>query len=70
MASDCVEPFDDGERLRQQRAIVQLERRHEALRVHREIVRRALLALAQMTKRVLGLQAFQIERDAHAIGRR
>src|SRR3712207_4321405 len=45
-----IQPLDDGERLRQYRAIIQLERRHQALWVQRQIVRRALLAPSQMAK--------------------
>src|SRR5260370_243930 len=63
-----VEIFDDGERLNQHFAIVDLQRRHQALRLQREIIRPALLVLAQMDRRLLVTNALEIERDPHAKG--
>ena len=61
-----VEVLDDGERLRET-APSDLEHRHQALGIQREIGRFALLAAAQMHEAMLGGQAFQVERDAHAV---
>ena len=49
-----VQPFDDGERLGEDRAGIVLQRRHQPLRIDREIGRRALFALAQMMRQMLG----------------
>ena len=49
-----VQPFDDGERLGQDRAGVVLQRRHQPLRIDREIGGRALFALAKVMRQVLG----------------
>ena len=49
-----VQPFDDGERLGQHRAGIVLQRRHQPLRVDREIGGRALFALAKVMRQVLG----------------
>ena len=65
-----VEPFDDGERLGQHRAIIEFQCRHQPLRIEREISGVALLAMAQMMRDVLDVDAFEIERDAHAPGGR
>src|SRR5216684_2494091 len=65
---DLVEVLDDGERLDQHLAIVRLQRRHQALRLQRKIVRPALLVLAQMDGRLFGRNALEVERDPHAKG--
>ena len=49
-----VQPFDDGERLGQHRAVVILQRRHQPLRVDGEIGGRALFALAKVMRQVIG----------------
>ena len=54
-----VQPFDDGERLGEDRAGIVLQRRHQPLRVDREIGGVALLALAQMVRQVLGGRPFR-----------
>ncbi len=64
-----LEPFHDGERLGEHGAVIEHQRRHEALRIDLEIVLGLLLALAQVTERMFHLNAFEVERDAHAIGR-
>ena len=58
-----VQPFDDRERLGQHRASIILQRRHQALRIDGQIRRRALLALAQMVRQMLGAQPLQVQRD-------
>ena len=45
------------------------ERRHHALRVDREVVGARLLALQEIDRDLLGLQALQGERHAHAVAR-
>ncbi len=61
-----VEPLDDRERLRQHLPVVGDERRHEALRIQREIVVRALRAFAQMHEVALRRDAVEVELDPHA----
>src|SRR5262245_32258235 len=63
-----LEPFDDGERLGQDRAGIVFQGRDKALRIEREIGGRALLALAQVMRQVLDLQALQVQGDADPIG--
>src|SRR5262249_4577230 len=65
------EVFDDRERLRQHAAVV-FERRQQRLGVFRDVGGgQVLAAAAPPTNRPrLGSAALQIERDAHAIGRR
>src|SRR5438132_6309706 len=49
--------------------VVKLERRHESLRIERKVILRALIAHSQMDERpVIRRQAFEIERDANAVG--
>ena len=65
-----LEIFHDRHRLGQHLAGVQHQRRHQLLRIERDIVGRAMLALAQMARRVLDRDALEVERDAHAKRRR
>src|SRR5262249_43593680 len=60
-----VEILDDGERLEKDLPVI-LERRHQPLRIDREIGGRALGVAAQVDRALLGLEALQIESDAHA----
>ena len=65
-----VEIFEDGERLEERRpALVEHERRHHALRVHREIVVGVLLALQEIDGDLFRLQALEGHRHTHAVGR-
>src|SRR5687768_7831675 len=65
-----LDVLEDGERLDERRtAIVEHQRRHHALRVHREIVVAVLPALEQVDGDFLGLQALHGERHAHAVTR-
>src|SRR5438132_4631565 len=60
-----LEPFHDGERLGEARAVVELERRQQRLRIDLRIVRLPMLALGEMHEHRLVAQSFQVERDAH-----
>jgi hypothetical protein len=51
---DFLQPFDDGERLGDDRAPIVLQRRHQPLRIEREIGGIALFALAKMVRQVIG----------------
>ena len=64
-----VQPFDDGERLGQRRAVVTLQRRHQPLRVDREIGGRALFALAKVMRQVIGRQSLEVQRDPDPVCR-
>jgi hypothetical protein len=64
-----VQPFDDRERLGEHGSGIVFERRHQALWVDGEIGRRALLALAQVMREVLGPHPLEIERDPDPVGR-
>src|SRR4051812_45730061 len=64
-----VEPFDDGERLGQHGAGIVLQRRHQALRIDREIGGGTLFALAKVVRQMLVAQALEIERDPDPVGR-
>ena len=69
---DLVEIFDDGERLDQHVAGIELQRRHPHLRVDRAEFRllvEAALLLQVDRDRLVG-QALEVERDAYPIGRR
>ena len=67
---DLVEIFDDRQRLDQNLTIGQFERRHPHLWIDRAKFRLALMAafLGEMDGHDLIGQAFEIERDAHAVG--
>ena len=65
-----LEIFQDGQRLGQHLARIEHQGRHQLLRIERDIVGRRLLALAQMARSVLDLDALEIERDTHAKRRR
>jgi len=56
-----VEPFDDGERLGQNRARVIFQYRHEPLRIDREKSCVALFALAKVVREVLSTQPLQVQ---------
>src|SRR5687768_7543369 len=65
-----LDVLEDGERLHVRRtAIVEHQRRHHALRIHREVVVAVLPALEQVDGDFLGLQALHGERHAHAVTR-
>ena len=65
-----VEPLDDGERLGHHVAVVGDERRHEPLRIQRQVVVVALRPAAQMNEGALRGETFEVERDPDAIRRR
>src|SRR5579864_233631 len=67
-----IEIFDDGERLQQTLAARRLQHRHPHLRVDGAEFRPLVVAavLDQMNRHRLVGNALEIERDAHAIGRR
>ena len=65
-----LEIFQDGQRLGQHLARIEHQRRHQLLRIDRDVVGRRLLALAQMARGMLDRDALEIERDAHAKRRR
>ena len=60
-----LEIFEDRQRLRQHLARIEHQRRHQLLWIDRRIVRRPLLALAQMAKGLLGRDALEVEGDAN-----
>src|SRR5437867_9290112 len=66
-----IKILDDGERLGQNSSAV-FQRGHERLRIDRLIGGGELLAAAaaQMDRRLLRVQAFQIESNAHTVRRR
>jgi hypothetical protein len=64
-----VEIIDDRQALRQAMA-VDLQHRHQALRVERPIIGGFLRVLAQIDLSAFVIHAFQVERDAHPIGGR
>src|SRR6185503_17924495 len=65
-----LEVLEDRERLEKRRAaLVEHERRHHRLRVHRQLLVGVLLALEEVDRDLLGTQALEIQRHAHAIGR-
>jgi hypothetical protein len=47
---------------------VDLEHRHQALRIERAIVVGLLLAVAQVDRAAFVIDALEVERDAHAVG--
>ena len=59
-----LEPFDDGERLREALAVIELERWQQRLRIDRRVLRLPVLSLGKMHEHRLILQALQVERDA------
>jgi len=61
--------YKDGERLAEP-GLADLERRHQALRVDGAVGLALLLAVAQVHRHLLVVEAFQGERDAHAVGGR
>src|SRR5712664_1765691 len=66
---DLLEVFENGERLEQRRpALVEDQGRHHALRVHRLVLVGVLPALEEVDRDLLGVQAFQRHRHAHAVG--
>jgi hypothetical protein len=64
-----IEIFDDRHRL-DKRMTIGIERRHQSLRIDREIAGLALLASAQMDRPGLIGEAFEVEGDPHAKRRR
>ena len=65
----CLQIFDDGQRLGHH-VPVNLQCRHKPLRVAGQMVRRAMLLLQQIHSHRLIGNAFQVQRDAHAIAGR
>src|SRR5262249_12500238 len=65
-----VEILDDGERLTEARAVVELERRQQRLRIDLGIGAAAVLAFREVDEHGLVLQALQVQRDANAERRR
>src|SRR5262245_1909280 len=63
-----VQPFDDRQRLREHTTGFEFERRHEALRIEREIAHCALFAFAQVMRAMLDLYALEVEGDPDAEG--
>src|SRR6185295_7630269 len=63
-----VQVFDDRERLTENDT-TDLERRHEPLGIHAEIVRSTMLRLAQAPRDDLVIEPLEVERDAYAIRR-
>jgi hypothetical protein len=63
-----VEILDDRQRLNEHRAI-DLQRRHEPLRIDAAETRLPLVAAPQMDKGALVIELFQVQGDAHAEGR-
>src|SRR5687767_10746537 len=61
-----LEVLDDGERLVEPGAIVELERRQQSLRVDFRVLRLVMLAFGQMDEERLVLEPLQVQRDAHA----
>src|SRR5688572_14036141 len=65
-----LQVLQDGERLKERRsAFVQDERRHDALRVHCQIVFAVLPAFEEVDGYLLGVQSLQGEGNAHTIAR-
>src|SRR5215472_7225659 len=67
-----VEIFDDGKRLDQRVAVRGDQDRYAHLRIDRAKLRQLVMAaiLDQMNRRCVVADALQIERNAHAVGRR
>src|SRR5262245_34674560 len=63
-----LQPFDDGQGLCQHTPRIEFECRYEALRIQREIVRRALFAFAQVMRAMLDAHALEIKGDPDAEG--
>src|SRR5687768_5017701 len=63
-----LEILDDRHRLGEPAAVVELERGHERLGVHRAVGRLAMLPLRQVDEARLVGEPLQVERDAHAKG--
>src|SRR5687768_4780334 len=61
-----VQILDDRERLVEARTVVELERRHQCLRVDLHICGLAVLAFGKVHEHRLVGEAFEIERDAYA----
>jgi hypothetical protein len=61
-----LQPFDDRRRL-DHHAVVELQRRHQALRVQRLVGGAEVLLGAQVDRHRLVGQAFQVERDAQPV---
>src|SRR4029079_5675619 len=61
-----VEVFHDGKRLRELLAIVDHQRRGQALRINARVARRAVLAFRQVDELSFVGDALQVERDADA----
>ena len=59
-----VEPFHDGERLRQKASVFSLKRRHKALRVLRQIRGRAGFSVAQHVRDIVKFQPLEVQRGA------
>ena len=55
-----LEIFQDGQRLGQHLARIEHQRRHQLLRIERDIVGRRLLALAQMARGMLDRDALEL----------
>jgi hypothetical protein len=61
-----VQVLDDRHRLRQARAIVQLQHRHELVGGHSGVGVFPVIAFGQVHRQVFVGQPFQVERDTHA----
>jgi hypothetical protein len=65
-----IEIFDDGERLEYRRSVAVDQSRQRHHRIDRAVGRFALRALHQVhVHHLVRRDAFEVERDAHAIGR-
>ena len=62
-----VQPLADGERLRENDAIIRLEGGDEALWIDAEIARPAVLAFAQVKGLVIVIDTLECQRDADAM---
>ena len=69
MRMHLVQIFHDGERLKQHRPVAVDERGNDHLRIDRLERECALVALDEIDGHDLGLEAFEIERDAYPVGR-
>jgi len=64
-----LQPFDDRQRLGDDRAGIVLQCRNQPLRIEREVGGIALLALAQMVRQVVRAQTLQVQGYSDPIGR-
>src|ERR1700682_938477 len=69
LRADLFQVLDDGERLKERRAVVDDQRRNHALRIDGLVVVAVLYALQQINVLLLGFEAFERQRYAYAIGR-